>query len=199
MGYRPKCPVGRRSRAGRRRWRRRIDGLTNELRRKLVELGGEDETQTAALERTLDDLAAFAGYALPLIDDLDSLPGEARWGEWLDRLGTLATRTQPDRVLAIPSELAPMAPVGPVELSEVLNVIRGLLLETAVPPPAQRYGKVFVRPIDAARGLSFDAVFVPDLAEKMFPRKIVEEPILLDGVRARIEGDLATNQTRLER
>jgi ATP-dependent helicase/nuclease subunit B len=186
---------------GRDRWRRRIDGLTNELRRKLVELGGEDETQTVALERTLDDLAAFAGYALPLIDDLDSLPTEARWGEWLDHLGTLATRTlkRPDRVLAILSELAPMAPVGPVDLSEVLTILRGLLLETAVPPPVQRYGKVFVGPIDAARGLSFDAVFVPGLAEKMFPRKIVEEPILLDGVRARIGGDLATNQTRLER
>jgi hypothetical protein len=186
---------------GRDRWRRRIDGLTNELRRKLVELGGEDETQAVALERTLDDLAAFAGYALPLIDELDSLPTEARWGEWLDHLGRLATRTlkQPDRVLAILSELAPIAPVGPVDLSEVLNVLHGLLLETAVPPPVQRYGKVFVGPIDTARGLSFDAVFVPGLAEKMFPRKIVEEPILLDGVRARIEADLATNQTRLER
>ena len=73
---------------GRDRWRRRIDGLTNELRRKLAELGGEDETQAAALARTLDDLAAFAGYALPLIDELDSLPAEARWGEWLDRLGS---------------------------------------------------------------------------------------------------------------
>ena len=100
---------------GRDRWRRRIDGLTNELRRKVAELGGEDETQAAALARTLDDLAAFAGYALPLIDELDSLPGEARWGEWLDRLGRLATQTlkQPDRVLAILSELAPMAPVVP--------------------------------------------------------------------------------------
>lgn len=186
---------------GRDRWRRRIDGLTNELRRKLAELGAEDETQAAALERTLDDLAAFAGYALPLIDELDSLPAEARWGEWLDRLGTLATRTlkQPDRVLAIFSELAPMASVGPVELSEVLIVLRGLLLETAVPPPVQRYGRVFVGPIDTSRGLSFEAVFVPGLAEKMFPRKIVEEPILLDAARMQIAGDLATNQTRLER
>ena len=33
------------------------------------------------------------------------------------------------------------------------------------------------------RGLSFDAVFVPGLAERMFPRKIVEEPILLDALR----------------
>src|SRR5262249_55959134 len=78
-------------------------------------------------------------------------------------------------------------------------VLRSLLLETAVPPPAQRYGKVFVGPIDAARGLTFDAVFVPGLAEKMFPRKIVEEPILLDGARMQVKGNLATNQTRLER
>ncbi len=90
-----------------------------------------------------------------------------------------------------------MAPVGPVELSEVLIVLRGLLLEVAVPPPAQRYGKIFVGPIDAARGLSFEAVFVPGLAEKMFPRKIVEEPILLDAVREQIGGGLATNQTAL--
>jgi hypothetical protein len=185
---------------GRDRWQRRIDGLTNELRRKLAELVGEDETQAAALARTPDDLAAFDAYALPLIDELDCLPVAAHWGEWLDRLGTLATRTltQPDRVLAILAELAPMAPVGPVELNDILIILESLLLETAVPPPSQRYGKVFVGPIEAARGLSFDAVFVPGLAEKMFPRKIVEEPILLDAVRKQLEGDLATNQSRFE-
>ncbi len=183
------------------RWRRRIAGLTSELRNKLIDHGGEDEAQKSALERVLNDLAAFAGYALPLIDDLDGLPAEARWEEWLDHLGALATRTlkQPDRVLAILLELAPMGHVGPVGIGEVLTVLRGVLLETASPPPVHRYGKVFVGPIDAARGLSFDAVFVPGLAEKMFPRKIVEEPILLDKLRTRIGGDLATNQQRLER
>src|SRR5216683_1151351 len=64
---------------------------------------------------------------------------------------------------------------------------------------SRRYGKLFVGTIESARGLSFEAVFVPGLAEKMFPKKIVEEPILLDVVRAQIEGDLATNQTRLDR
>jgi ATP-dependent helicase/nuclease subunit B len=64
--------------------------------------------------------------------------------------------------------------------------------------PARRYGKVLVAPIEAALGLSFEAVFVPGVAEKMFPRKIVEEPILLDATRVLISGDLATNQTRLE-
>jgi ATP-dependent helicase/nuclease subunit B len=93
--------------------------------------------------------------------------------------------------------LAPMSPVGPVALNEVLLVLEPLLLQVAVPPASQRYGKVFVALIDAARGMSFDAVFVPGLAEKMFPRKIVEEPILLDAVREQI-GDLATNPTRLQ-
>ena len=151
------------------------------------------------MARTLEDLAAFAAYAIPLIDLLDSLPKSANWGEWLDQLGALATRALkfPERVLSVLAELAPMGPVGPVALNEVLLVLEPLLLQVAVPPASQHYGKVFVAPIDVARGMSFDAVFVPGLAEKMFPRKIVEEPILLDTVRERI-GVLATNQTRLE-
>src|SRR4029077_11878981 len=115
-------------------------------------------------------------------------------------LGALATRAlrQPDRVLAVLAELAPMARVGPLTLAEILIVLEGLLLETAVPPPSQRYGKVFIGPIEAARGLSFDAVLVPGLAERMFPRKIVEEPILLDAMRGRIGGGLPTNASHLE-
>jgi superfamily I DNA/RNA helicase len=163
---------------GRDRWRRRIDGLSNDLRLRLSEVTGKDETQTETLSRTLDDLGAFAAYAVPLINVLDSLPHSANWGEWLDHLGALATRAlkQPDRVLAVLAELAPMGPVSPVTLNEVLRVLERLLLEIAVQPPSQRYGKVLAAPIDGVRGLSFDAVFVPGLAEKMFQRKIVEEP-----------------------
>jgi ATP-dependent helicase/nuclease subunit B len=97
-------------------------------------------------------------------------------------LGALATRVLkfPKQVLSVLSELAPMGPVGPVALNEVLLVLEPLLLQVAVPPASQRYGKVLVAPIDVARGMSFDAVFVRGLAEKIFPRKIVEEPILLD-------------------
>jgi hypothetical protein len=185
---------------GRDRWRRRLDGLANDIALRLEELGEEDEAQSAALRRTLDDLAAFASYALPLIEELDRLPAAASWGEWLDRLGTLATRAlrNPERVLAVLAELAPMGPVGPVPLSEVLIVLADLLLEVAAPPSPHRHGKVFVGPIASSRGMSFEAVFVPGLAERMFPRRIVEEPILLDALRDRIDGGLATNQTRLE-
>ena len=87
--------------------------------------------------------------------------------------------------------------MGPVEIDEVLLVLSDFLLEVAVPPSAQRYGGVFVGPVEAARGLSFDAVFVPGLAERLFPRKIVEEPILLDALREKLGGGLDTNEDRL--
>lgn len=183
----------------RERWRRRLNGLAHDLRARLTELSGE-EAQAAALARVIDDLTAFTAYALPLIDLLDGWPASASWGDWLERLGDLASRAlrYPERVLAVLSELAPIAPVGPVSLSEVRDVLEPLLLERAVPPPQQRYGRVFVGPVEAARGLSFDTVFVPGLAERMFPRKITEEPILLDDLRDQIGGGLATNPTRLD-
>jgi RecB family exonuclease len=182
---------------GRDRWRRRLDGLAKDLRLRLQEA---DEAEADSLTRMLDDLSAFSTYALPLIERLDQLPNASSWGEWLDRLAALATQAlkNPERVLALLAELAPMGPVGPVTLGEVLAVMERLLLDMSVPPPPQRYGKVFVGPTEAARGLSFAAVFVVGVAERMFPRKIVEEPILLDSVRERITDRLQTNQTRLE-
>jgi ATP-dependent helicase/nuclease subunit B len=184
---------------GRQRWRARIEGLANDLQIKFAELVHEDEARAAIVKRTAEDLEAFAAYVLPLIDALDALPKSANWGEWLDKLGALATRAlrRPDRVLSVLSELAPMASVGPVTLEEVLLVISDLLIEVSVPPSRQRYGRVFVGPIDAARGLNFEAVFVPGLAEKLFPHKIIEEPILLDAARQRLNAELLTNQDRL--
>jgi ATP-dependent helicase/nuclease subunit B len=184
---------------GRERWRNRIMGLAQDLRKRLAEIEEENEAQGAILRRSLNDLESFAAYALPLIDSLDALPKWAAWGEWLDHLGALATRAlrQPERVLSVLSELSPMAAVGPLRLDDVLQVISDLLLEVGVPPAAQRYGAVFVGPVEAARGMSFDAVFVPGLAERLFPRKITEDPIMLDSLRAELNAGLATNAQRL--
>jgi ATP-dependent helicase/nuclease subunit B len=95
---------------GRERWQNRITGLTQELRNRLTEIEDENETQGAVVRRSLEDLEAFADYALPLIESLDTLPKSATWGEWLDHLGALATRAlrQPERVLSVLSELSPM-------------------------------------------------------------------------------------------
>ena len=127
---------------------------------------------------------------------MDALPKSATWGDWLEHLGALATRAlrQPQRVLSVLSEVLPMTPVGPVTLGDLLHVISDLLLEVGVPPPAQRYGAVFVGPVEAARGMSFHAVFVPGLAERLFRRKITEDPIILDRLRAKLNAGLATNE-----
>ncbi len=45
---------------------------------------------------------------------------------------------------------------------------------------ADRYGRVFVGSPHQARGRAFKVVFVPGLAERLFPQKLREDPLLLD-------------------
>jgi ATP-dependent helicase/nuclease subunit B len=171
---------------GKERWERRLDGLVREMALRREALGGEDEARAVQLDGVLAQLTHLRTYALPLIARLDGLAArDATWGEWLEDLRGLATQTlrDPTRVLATLAELAPMGSVGPVGLDEVQLVLGPRLRSLTVPPPRRRYGAVFVAPTDAARGLAFDVVFVPGLAERLFPRKIVEDPILLDASR----------------
>ena len=53
--------------------------------------------------------------------------------------------------------------------------------------------------MDSARGLSFQVVFIPGLAERIFPRKIVEDPILPDEQRRdTATAGLSTRRDRVE-
>ncbi len=185
---------------GRDRWERRLDGLARALERESAAADDPEGPRALGLRRDLADLAALRAFALPLVDELAALPEAAPWGIWLDALSALAARAlrNPQRVQSVLGELAPMAAVGPVGLREVQLVLTPRLQQVASPPSGDRYGKVFVAPTEAARGLAFDVVFVPGLAEKLFPRKIGEEPILLDRARERLGGDLLTNAERLE-
>ena len=175
------------------RWEARLNGLAAELELELAGLETEDADapRGRALRRDRDDLAHFRHYALPLLGDLAALPDTASWAEWLDRLGALATRAlaRPGRVLALLEGLAPMKPIGPVALAEVLRVLGPRLLEVTERPSGSRFGRVFVGAVDEARGLAFDVVFVPGLAERVFPPKIAEDPILLDHVRECLNED----------
>lgn len=170
---------------GRERWTRRLNGL-----RAQMVLDREHPEKLAELDRLI-------AFATPLLDDLAALPELATWGAWCERLGALATRAlrTPERVLAVLAALEPMRDVGPIPLSEAFRVLSPRLVELVVPAAGRRYGKVLVAGIDAARGLSFDAVFVPGLAERMFPQKLVEDPLLPDRVRAPL--GLPTRETRL--
>src|SRR5437660_224228 len=142
--------------------------------------------------------AGRAFPALPLLDALASLPASATWAAWLDPLSALATRAlrDPARVLSLLAELAPMGPVGPVSLAEVRLVLARRLTELSIPPSGKRHGKVFIAPVAAARGLSFDSVFVPGLAEKLFPQKVMEDPLLRDSERLPL-AELETSEGRI--
>ncbi|MEN8182990.1 MAG: PD-(D/E)XK nuclease family protein, partial [Myxococcota bacterium] len=183
------------------RWERRLSGLASKLRLDQDALDDAEGPRAAAIRRDLAGLEKLRDFALPLLDVLEALPRDASWGDWLDRLSALASRAlrRPDRVLSVLAELAPMAPVGPVSIDEVVLVLRSRLLEVALPPASARYGRVFVAPAEAARGMAFDLVFVPGLAEKLFPRRVAEEPILLDEVRSTLGAGLLTNEERIAR
>jgi RecB family exonuclease len=186
---------------GRDRWERRLDGLAEDLQRRRALVADEQEARARRLDDDLRSLGHLRDFALPLIDRLAALPRRASWGDWLEHLRALATTAlrEPRPVLAALGELEPMAPVGPVELDEVQLVLSPRLRDVTEPPPRRRYGRVFVGTTRTARGMVFDVVFVPGLAENVFPGKILEDPLLLDEQRRLLgAGTLVTEAERVE-
>ncbi|APR85438.1 ATP-dependent nuclease, subunit B [Minicystis rosea] len=179
------------------RWEVRLAALERKLELDLSSLDDSAEAFAVRVRRSLADLHALRRFALPLLRALSALPERATWGEWIEHLGALATRAlrRPDRVLSVLAELSPMAAVGPVDFAEVRLVLGRRLTELVVMPEERAAGHVFVAPVEAARGLAFDVVFVPGVAERLFPQKVGEEPILRDRERARL--DLPTNDDRI--
>jgi CRISPR/Cas system-associated exonuclease Cas4 (RecB family) len=108
------------------------------------------------------------------------------------------TLRRPERVLGVLAELRALGPIGPVALDEVRDVLAEGLATVAERPPAARYGRVFVGTLDQARGRVFDIVFIPGLAERIFPQKPREDPILLDALREELGGELWTQGDRAQ-
>ena len=180
------------------RWKKRLAGLGNELRARRAEIA-DDDARAAGLERQILDLAHLGEVAMPILSMLDAAPRDATWGDWLKFLRALVELAIRDRepVLAALAELEPMAPVGPVGLDEVRLVLNDRLGRLEAPRRVRRYGAVFVAPPSRARGMEFDVVIVPGLAERMFPRKLTEDPILSDSARARLSPYLARIERRV--
>lgn len=162
---------------GKQRWERRLNGL---------------EAEFVLQEKSLDQIQNLKKLALPLIGMLDALPSAAIWNVWLEHLAELARLSlrDPDPVLAVLAELAPMGDVGPVALEEVASVLSERLRFLRRDPPAQRWGRVFVGSIDEARGREFGVVFLPGLAEGLFPQRSLEDPLLLDAFKAAVSEHL---------
>ncbi|HYA08225.1 MAG TPA: PD-(D/E)XK nuclease family protein, partial [Gaiellaceae bacterium] len=179
-----------------------------EYRARLARLREEepDSPRAAGIERDLRNLEHLGRFALPVIERLATLPARGAWGEWIRALETLApiVLRRPERVLAVLAALRPLGVIGPVTLGEVRDVLAGELATLAERPPADRYGRVFVGTVEQTRGRSFDVVFLPGLAERIFPQKPREDPILLDALRrdlgaTRGRAALATQDDRAHR
>ena len=187
---------------GRDRWARRLDGLAEEYRLKFRELKADDPDapRIGHLERELRNLDHLRGFALPLIETMSSWPDRTSWGDWLQRLEGFAPRVlrRPAHVLRVLADLRPMAAVGPIALTEVCDVLADRLRSLEIEPPAYRYGRVFIASPHQARGRAFRVVFVPGLAERLFPQKLREDPLLLDDLRRQVGCDLPVQDDRAE-
>ncbi len=166
------------------RWRRRLAGLARELALRREECAREDpeSPRLRAIDRDRRNLRHLKRFALPVIERLARLPDEAPWAAWLEALAPMVL-ARPEGVLAVLAELRPMAQVGPVALGEVRDVLSERLTELRDDPPPRRYGQVFVGRPEQVRGRVFDVIFVPGLAERIFPHKQRQDPLLLDDVR----------------
>lgn len=191
---------------GKDRWAKRLHGLQEELKLQVQSMDPDDPRKQYR-ERQAAQLDTLQGFALPLIAMLTELPRESSWGEWLAQLAALAEASlrQPEGVLSVLAELEPMSEVGPVGLEEVRGVLSERLGQLRREMPSRRYGHVFITSIEEARGRTFRVVFLPGLAEGVFPKRVFEDPLLLDEYRKPLDAglllrtDKAANERRLLR
>lgn len=179
------------------RWHSRLDVLERSLEKRIERA---KEFERLAAERERDTLRELREFALPIVDLLGRLPEAAPWGAWLDALRELTERAidAPAPIFSALAELEIVRDVGPVTLTDVLSVLRERLGEVIARSAPSSGGEVWVAAVDEARGRVFDVVFVPGLAEKLFPQRVVEDPLLSDEARELISSDLETQSRRVE-
>ncbi|HTM29772.1 MAG TPA: PD-(D/E)XK nuclease family protein [Vicinamibacterales bacterium] len=184
------------------RWQRRLRGLANEYELRLRELRDEDEDspRAAAIERDRQELRHLEDFALPIVEVLDTWRTPRVWGEWLQAFESLVPRVlrKPARVLRVLTEMMPLGAIGPVSLAEVRAVLSPRLLTLNNEPARRRQGAVFIGTPASARGRAFRVVFVPGLAERVFPQRLREDALLLDRRRRAVDPQLAVADTRAD-
>lgn len=185
------------------RWRRRLEGRAHELDAAIAEAAREELPAADKLRKERALLHGLSRFAMPLLELLAALPEGGTWSVWLPALRELAERAlrRPDAVLLALAELAPLASLesgSGVSLDDVLLVLEPRITTFADHPGAPAAGAVLVASPDDLAGLEFDVVFVAGLAEKVFPARIAEDPLLLDTMRERLGAVLPRNAERAQ-
>ena len=181
------------------RWERRLARFADRLARD--EAAEEDEGRRERVRRRRRDLSRLTETALPILRLLDALPRpRAPFSEWRQHLEPLARAAllHPEGVLACLAEMDPLRDVA-IPFDELRDILAGRLTGVVGRSPGYRYGHVWVGPLEAARGRTFEVVAVPGLSERAFPRVIREDPMLLDRERRAISPDLPVRSDLAER
>ncbi len=139
------------------------------------------------LHDSLSAAEAFLALAGPAIPDASPAP----FAEWAARLSAAVSAllpAGPDRASLGPAfealaNLDLLEPGGSVSATEVLAILPDALETVPVRSGQFERDGVAVLSAISARGLLFDAVFVPGLAEQLFPRPGRPDPLLFDEER----------------
>jgi ATP-dependent helicase/nuclease subunit B len=183
------------------RWKARLAAHRASLVARIAREDPEAEGDPERWRRRLEDIDRLTRFALPIVEALSRLPARATWSAWINHLDDLAGRalSDPGRVRDVLAGLRALGHVGPVDLAEVRRGLAEPLADLRAPPPSRRHGCVFVGTVEDLRGLSFDVVWVAGLAERVFPPRVVEDPLLPDDARERLGLDRAADRADEER
>jgi RecB family exonuclease len=137
-----------------------------------------------------EDAALFKRTTLRLLDILESLPARAlpsgHAAASVEAFGSLTAFPElPEKEIAGPIEnLGELdGLLGEIELGEFGRWARMALEKTRGNGGAAR---VRLMPLQQARGLSFETVAIPGMAEGVFPARGAEDPLLPDALRERL-------------
>ncbi len=166
------------------RWHRRLDGLAQELRLRIREESRDDPESPIALRytRDLNNLQHLRGFALPIIDTLVVLAGGGHVGRVARsfRQPRASRPAPPERRASDPRGAAADGGDRSRSAGRSAGRDRRPAARDSAGSAAVALRRVFVGSPHQARGRTFRVVFVPGLAERMFPQKPHEDPMLLD-------------------
>lgn len=146
----------------------------------------EEARRRLARSRSLEDAITRLGRAL------DLWPPTGAWSEcskgFLCALRAfLSPSSELEDLEEVLDGLGSLDPLGPCPDREVFaDLVRRALEARAIRDRRFQRDGVLVSTIEAARGLSFRAVAVAGMAEKIFPAHVHEDPLLLDAERERL-------------
>jgi RecB family exonuclease len=170
---------------GREPWREK-------LRRQAAQLSSdaqraEEEPEREACARDAELCRTAAGFMDEFLASAAELDDSGTWSELAARLGALADRYAPEDdpargdVLDLIEGIGRLDATGlPPERERALRLLGGLLSEQSRRRERFQHVGVTVSTIMGARGVTFDTVVVPGLAEKEFPRRAAPHALLTE-------------------